>query len=114
MGQPELRATLGSPSLRQLKQRIGVWYHLTTLDREETASYMAHRLKVAGWEQDLQSLFAVPAIDLIFERTGGIPRLINILCDRALLAAFARGVKLVEVSLLEEAHAELEGASASL
>lgn len=110
VGQPELRNTLSSPSLRQLRQRIGVWYHLTTLDREETIRYIDHRLKVSGWPLDAISLFTSSAIDIIFERTEGIPRLINVLCDRALLAAYARGTRVIEASLVDEANTELEGA----
>lgn len=111
VGQPELRAMLNSPALKQLRQRIGVWYHLMRLDREETLRYVSHRLKVAGWENEIFSLIEPAAVDSIFSYTEGIPRLINIICDRCLLAAFARGSKVVDVSLVEEAQAELEGAA---
>lgn len=109
VGQPELRQTLTSPSLKQLRQRIGVWYHLTTLDREETLRYIEHRLKVGGWSEDVSTLFAPSAVDLIYERAEGIPRLINVLCDRALLAGYAKNARIIEASMIEEAHAELEG-----
>ncbi len=109
VGQPELRVTLNNPSLKQLRQRIGVWYHLTTLDREETLRYIEHRLKVAGWESEVSTLFDESAVDAIFDHTEGIPRLINVLCDRGLLAAYAKGVKTINADLIEEAYAELEG-----
>ncbi len=109
VGQPELRVTLASESLRQLRQRIGVWYHLTTLDREEVLRYITHRLKVAGWDQEIFSMFHPAAIDMIYEHTTGIPRLVNVLSDRCLLAAYARSVKMVDTGLVEEAYAELEG-----
>ena len=113
VGQPELRVTLNNPALRQLKQRIGVWYHLTTLDREETFQYLEHRLKVAGWDQDASTLFDSSAMDAIFARTEGIPRLINILCDRCLLAAYAKGIKSIDGNIVEEAQVELEGIAVS-
>ena len=109
VGQPELRMTLNSPSLKQLRQRIGVWYHLTTLDRGETLRYIEHRLKVAGWNGETFALFEPAAIDLIFEHSEGIPRLVNVLCDRSLLAAYARNSRLVDTAMVEDAHIELEG-----
>ena len=109
VGQPELRTTLKSSSLKQLRQRITVWYHLTTLDREETYQYIGHRLRVAGFDQDASSLFDTSAVDSVFVHTEGIPRLINVLCDRSLLAAYAKGMKTINAALIEEAHTELEG-----
>ncbi len=110
VGQPELRHTLNNPSLKQLRQRIGVWYHLTTLDQEEVFRYVEHRLKVAGWREDISLLFDSSAINAIYEHTEGIPRLINVLCDRSLLAAYAKGTRTINTSIVEEAHSELEGA----
>ena len=112
IGQPELKDTLSRPSLRQLRQRISVWYHLTTLDREETLHYIQHRLKVAGWEHNLHELFDEQAIDAIFAHSQGIPRLINVLCDRTLLAAFVKGIKTINAAVVEEADSELEGIAA--
>jgi len=109
VGQPELRTMLKSESLKQLRQRIGVWYHLTTLDQDEVTRYIAHRLRVAGWEYDVTNLFDQDALDCVYEFSGGIPRLINILCDRALLGAYARGLKMVNRDLIEESNVELEG-----
>jgi len=84
-GQPELKQTLGQPSLRQFKQRINVTYHLERLTEEETAAYLAHRLEVAGGVPDL---FSADAVGPIHDYAHGIPRLINKVADRALLYAF--------------------------
>ena len=106
VGQPELRVLLARPDLVQLRQRITSRYHLTSLNREETEKYIAHRLRVAGSEGQF---FTPEALDRIFERSKGVPRLINVLADRALLAAFVRGSSIVEAALIEEAQADLEG-----
>ncbi len=84
IGQPELRALLASPDLRQLNQRITARYHLTPLGPKETAAYVDHRIAVAGVDRPL---FSRPALRRVHRRTRGVPRLINLLCDRALLGA---------------------------
>ncbi len=86
IGQPELRATLCLPGLRQLAQRIVIDYHLEPLQLEETIGYVRHRVHVAGGPSDL---FTPEALDLVHECTGGVPRLVNIVCDTALVYAFA-------------------------
>jgi len=86
-GQPELRDTLNSPSLKQLVQRVRLRFHLTSLDRREMREYVEHRLAVAGHEK--KDLFKTSCFDLIHRFTGGVPRLVNTLCDTALLCAFA-------------------------
>ena len=86
-GQPELKRTLESPKLRQLVQRIRLQFHLGSLDRRELREYVEHRLSVAGCGN--AGLFSDEAYELIHRYTGGIPRLINTLCDTALLCAFA-------------------------
>lgn len=106
VGQPELRLLLARPDLVQLRQRITLRYHLSALDREETEKYLAHRLKVAGSEEQF---FTPEAVDRIFEGSKGIPRLINVLADRACLAAFTKGIRIVETALVEEAQMDLEG-----
>lgn len=106
VGQPELRTLLARPDLVQLRQRITIRYHLPALNREETEKYLAHRLQVAGSEE---KLFTAEAVDRIYEHSKGIPRLINVLADRALLGAFTRGLRIVETVLVEEAEADLEG-----
>lgn len=87
-GQPELSDHLKNPSLRQLTQRITVRYHILPLKREEVKQYIIHRLKTAGADERLQ--FTAQAFEAIFEYSQGTPRIINILCDRALLAGFVR------------------------
>jgi general secretion pathway protein A len=108
VGQPELRQTLDDPTLAQLKQRINIRFHLTSLDRKETEEYILHRLQVAGLREEA-NLFVAAAIDFIYMRAHGTPRLINKLCDRALLAAYARDLKEVDEKLIEETHSEMEG-----
>ena len=106
VGQPQLKTLLARPDLAQLYQRITVRYHLPALNREEAERYLAHRLRVAGSEE---LFFTAEAIDRIYERSNGIPRIINVLADRALLGAFVRGARIVEAAVVEEAHSDLEG-----
>jgi type II secretory pathway predicted ATPase ExeA len=86
-GQPELKETLDSPSLKQLVQRVRLRFHIGPLDKRETREYVEHRLKVAGRERT--DLIDATAYTDIFRFSGGLPRLINTLCDTALLCAFA-------------------------
>jgi len=86
-GQPELRDTLDSPSLKQLVQRVRLRFHLGPLDRQEMREYIEHRLEIAGHEK--RDLFEDDTYDTLYRYTGGVPRLINTLCDSALLCAFA-------------------------
>ena len=86
-GQPELKETLDSPRLKQLVQRIRLRFHIGPLNREEMQEYIQHRLHVAGRESD--DLFEEDTFDIIHRYSGGVPRLINTLCDTALLCAFA-------------------------
>jgi type II secretory pathway predicted ATPase ExeA len=86
VGQPELRMKLSRPELRQFAQRVSVFFDLKPLEREETHEYVQHRLKVAGGDP---SLFQAEAIDLIHMRTRGVPRLVNLMCDFALVYGFA-------------------------
>ena len=85
-GQPELRDTLDSPELKQLVQRVRLRFHLGALDQNDMREYVEHRLRVAGREEPL---FADDAYPLIYRYSGGVPRLINTICDSALLVAFA-------------------------
>jgi general secretion pathway protein A len=87
LGQPELRDVLARPELRQLAQRITARYHLTPLDAGETEAYVRHRLAVAG---STRSPFSRLGLKALYQRSGGIPRLINIIADRALMAGYAR------------------------
>ncbi len=104
-GQPELRTTLDSPTLKQLVQRIRLRFHLGPLDRRELQEYIAHRLKVAGRESD--ELFDADCYEVIYRYAGGVPRLINTLCDTALLCAFADDKKRVDLDDIRAAIKEL-------
>jgi type II secretory pathway predicted ATPase ExeA len=98
-GQPELNDTLNSPSLEQLTQRVRLRFHLATLSETETRAYIEHRLEVAGAGE--REIFAADTFPEIYRYTGGVPRLINTLCDTAMMAAFTenRGsVRLADVS----------------
>ncbi len=109
VGQPELRDILDQPSLAQLRQRIGVRFHLTALDLKETEEYIMHRMTVAGLVSG-ESPFRHDAVEMIYEHSKGVPRLINKLCDLSLLAAYGREVREVDGHLAEEAIRESEGA----
>ncbi|HXV64080.1 MAG TPA: AAA family ATPase [Vicinamibacteria bacterium] len=100
-GQPELESRLQSPRLRQLRQRIAVHAKLRPLARDEVAAYVDHRLRVAGGGQ--VRLFTEPALHAIWEASGGIPRLINALCDLSMMNAYGAEKSRVDLSLAEEA-----------
>ena len=89
LGQPELRDTLDGPALRQLRQRITVRYHLKPIDRQETEAYIQHRLAVAGASG--RPTFSRAAVRAIHLRSRGVPRLINAVCDKTLLAGYVEG-----------------------
>ncbi len=107
VGQPELRQLLSKPELRQLNQRITVRYHISPLSRQETEDYIYHRLKVAGDQGGIT--FSKEAIDLIFKITSGVPRMINILCDHALLSGFVFERSDIDEELIKKARREIEG-----
>jgi general secretion pathway protein A len=88
-GQPELRETLDSPRLKQLVQRVRLRFHIGPLDERDMREYINHRLNIAG--RNASDLFEDDAYDVIYRYSGGVPRLINTLCDSALLGAFAEG-----------------------
>lgn len=90
-GQPELNARLNQSNLRQLKQRIGFSYYLPKMSRDELDDYLHYRLLKAGYNYG--QLFSKKARDILYRASGGTPRLINILCHKALLVAFGRGEK---------------------
>jgi len=104
-GQPELRDTLDSPSLKQLVQRVRLRFHIGPLDKREMREYVEHRLAVAGCQHI--GLFADDTFEIIHRYSGGVPRLINTLCDTALLCAFADGRDTVTVDELTAAVDEL-------
>ncbi|MDX2494715.1 MAG: AAA family ATPase [Desulfuromusa sp.] len=103
LGQPELRELIRRPQLRQLSQRITARYHLGPLSEEDTALYILHRINIAGGEQ---VLFTDGAIKLIYRLTDGVPRLINLLCDRALLGAYTELEEQVTQRIVKQASKE--------
>lgn len=106
LGQPELRDKLASQELRQLSQRIIARYHLGALSKSDVNSYVRHRLSVSGTKEQL---FSDSAINKLYRLTGGVPRLINVICDRALLGAFAQERPDVSKSILKKAAGEALG-----
>ncbi len=106
IGQPELRELLARNELRQLAQRITGRYHLNPLSHEETAAYVRHRLRVAGATTDI---FAPQALNAVFSLSQGVPRVINVICDRALLGAYSLDRHRVTGSLVGSAAAEVFG-----
>lgn len=103
VGQPGLRDMLQDPGLEQFAQRIGVDYHLEALSQEETESYIRHRLSVAGGNEQV---FSQEACDVIFEQTGGIPRLINQICDIALVYGFAEQASVIGADIIRDVASE--------
>lgn len=108
IGQPELREVLDRVELRQLAQRITGRYHLAPLSRSETASYVNHRLKVAGVSGEI---FSGAALREVHRLSGGIPRIINVICDRALLGAFTQEQHRIGPGMIREAASEVHGRS---
>ena len=106
VGQPELRDRLDSPGLQQLTQRITARYHLGPLTKEETRAYVLHRLRIAGIKEQI---FSIAALRQLYELSQGIPRLINVLCDRALLGAYVQGLDMVDEVTLRRAGQEVFG-----
>lgn len=106
IGQPELQALMARPELRQLSQRVTARYHLKPLFLEDTKAYIQHRLEVGGCDR---RLFTKGALRLVHKLSGGVPRLINIICDRALLGAYAKQQEIVNRRLVLRAGAEVLG-----
>jgi general secretion pathway protein A len=106
VGQLELQALLRSPALRQLDQRVSIRYELKPLDRESVGAYVAHRLTIAGGSSSVS--FAPRALDRVHKLSGGIPRLINLLCDRSLLAGFSERSNRITPEMVDQAAASLD------
>jgi len=106
IGQPELRAVLSQPELRQLAQRVTGRYHLESLRREETLAYIRHRLRVAGATREL---FTPAALRELHRLSDGVPRIINVIADRALLGAYTREEHRVTGALVRRAASEVYG-----
>jgi general secretion pathway protein A len=108
IGQPELRDLLAREDLRQVAQRITGRLHLDPLAATETAAYVRHRLRVAGATREI---FSPAALRELHRQSGGLPRLINVIADRAMLGAFARDRHEISTALVREAAAEVSGVS---
>lgn len=106
IGQPELRDLLARNNLRQLAQRVTGRYHLEPLSREEAGHYIDHRLKVAG---ALGEIFDAGAKRAVYRLSGGIPRIMNVICDRALLGAYSRETRTVTRDIVKRAATEVSG-----
>jgi general secretion pathway protein A len=110
VGQPELQEKLAKRELRQLAQRITARYHLRPLNLKETMAYVLHRVKIAGSKK---TLFSRKSIELMHAKTAGIPRLINTICDRALVAACSRNKNQVDHKIMAEAVSDVMGENPS-
>jgi general secretion pathway protein A len=108
VGQPELNELLAKPALRQLSQRITARYHLRPLSQDETGAYIKHRLQIAGMPPGRQP-FPEPIIKKVHAISGGIPRLINILCDRMLLGAYTQETTQIDHNIYRQATLEVMG-----
>lgn len=105
-GQPELADRLNETSLRQLKQRVALRCHLGLLDASETVGYIAGRLRVAGG--DAAQIFTREAVQIIVDRSAGVPRTINVICDNALVGGFAAGTKPVDAKIVRDVCDEFD------
>ena len=105
LGQSELVARLDEPSLRQFKQRVSLRCELTTLNLNETASYIAGRLRIAGGSA--ADIFTRDAVMAVYECSAGVPRTINVLCDNALISGYAEQVIPVTAAIVEDVSREL-------
>lgn len=105
-GQPELSHKLDSPRLQQLTQRVRLRFHLGALSKRETHEYITHRLEIAGAKG--RKIFEPTACDLVFRYAGGVPRLVNVLCDTAMLCAFAEEKTVIDEALVKAAVEELQ------
>jgi MSHA biogenesis protein MshM len=107
--QPELDVLLSQPSLRQLRQRITFSFEIEALDRDGVERYVVHRLATAGYNGPF--LFSKRALDFLYRTSDGIPRVINILCHKALMVAFGKGERTVQIDHIKSAADDTEGVS---
>ena len=105
VGQPEFNTTLSRPTFRQIRQRINLRHHLSPLTKKETGEYILKRLRIAGRRKNL---FTKGAVKHIYRKTLGIPRLINVLCDNALLVGYASDKNLIDKKIVAEAAKDLK------
>jgi len=106
VGQPELNAKLNSVHLRQLKQRISIRQHMKPLSHRESKDYIRHRLRIAGGSL---KIFDNKAIDRICAQANGIPRMINVICDNALLIGYSKSSKKIGIKIVDEVISDMEG-----
>jgi len=106
VGQPELNEMLSRPELRQLQQRVTARFHLGPLTKQELPSYVLHRLSVAGVDR---ILFPPATISRLFKLSSGVPRKVNLICDRALLGTYVQGKSIIDISTLNKAAGEVLG-----
>ena len=106
VGQLNLDTLLKAPQMRQLDQRVSIRYQLLPLTRDEAAAYVSHRLAIAGGSAS--ATFQAKALDVMHRRTKGIPRLINLVCDRSLLAAFSARTNRISADMVRQASKSLE------
>ncbi len=106
VGQPELAEKLDSPDLRQLKQRIAFRCHLKPLSGPEVHAYIAHRLEVAGASYCKNTLFPEATVGAIMRYSQGIPRLINTICENALIAGYARQIRSIPPEIIDQVAAD--------
>jgi general secretion pathway protein A len=104
-GQPELETMLLDPRMRQLRQRISIWCRTLPLNLQQTQAYIAQRLRIAG---ATQAVFSPEAVDLVHRNAQGIPRLINLICEHALIRAYVDQIKPVSVRIVESVSIELD------
>lgn len=107
VGQPELRKSIDHPDLRQLRQRIALRFHLAGLDVDETKAYVQHRLRVAGPTSDVR--FTDRGLNAVYRYSRGIPRLINLCCDKALLVAYTEEENKIDQRIVMDGIREIEG-----
>ncbi|MGB6869466.1 MAG: AAA family ATPase [Acidobacteriaceae bacterium] len=106
VGQPELDMKLDSSQLRQLKQRISIRAHLGPLTPEETKEYIEHRLRVAGPESKVETIFPLPTVEVVYHHSRGIPRLINTICENALIIGYARQMHSIPADIIHDVARE--------
>ena len=107
VGQPQLREKLNAPNLEQLRQRVAVSFHLQALKAEEVKEYIKHRIQVAGGADSVT--FSDDAVSLIANHSNGIPRVINIVCDKSLLLGFVKNTSVIDRSIIQTSIEELRG-----
>ncbi len=107
VGQPQLREKLAQPALEQLRQRICVRYHITPLTLDEVHTYIEHRLRIAGSDGSVE--WTTDGLEEVYQYSKGIPRLINLICDRSLLACYVFRVKRVDGVMVRRSYQELAG-----